>query len=721
MAATYPFQLKRNSLVAGRLFYVVLFVLCSSVFILANYGQAVQWAFGDCDAIYFAPEYRPNCVLWRDAIMSTGLSPEAFAGYFFVLRVTAALPFVFLSVVLIRRRSVDLRVLLLAGFLLLVGTAGPTYNPFWQWSTSWFTVENQVPILPIMNRLLVFLLSIGTVLFVFLFPDGKFVPRWARWIALLWLVMQIGDVFFPETPLSLYTLSYPLAIIVNTAFTLCVVGALIFRYRVHANAVQRQQIKWVTAGALLLSLNYALDYAVWEIYPALTGEYLIVTHEQGVIWELVQDTLWYVSQFLFAICVGLAVFRHRLWDIDLILSRTLVYGALTGLIIGLYVLIVGLLSALFHTQATPLSGLIATVIIAVLFQPLRDRLHRGVNRLLYGERDDPAGVLTRLAQQVETTDTSNGLLPSLVQTIAHTLKVPGVAIRFPKAESRGAQLVAWGSSPGPATVLPLVYQAEEIGQLEVAPRGPNERFTRAEQRLLAAIAALTATTVRAAQLSSDLQLSRQRIVSAREEERRRLRRDLHDGLGPALASMPLKLDAVIDLIPADQTRAASVLDQIKHQAQGMVADVRRVVHDLRPPALDELGLPGALRSALAQLQPHPNGLQFNFSAPDLLLDLPAAVEAAAYRITLEAVTNVVRHARAECCWITLAADKRPAQLRITIEDDGIGMPLGVTPNVGLNSMRERAEELGGTFAIQPRDRGGTRVMVSLPLGDGGHA
>lgn len=701
----------------GRLFYVILLVLCVGMFAIANYGQASQWVFGDCDVLYSTPEYRPNCMLWRDAITNIGLNPAVFEGYFIFLRAAAALPFIFLSLVLMQRRDRELRVLLLAGFLLLVGTAGPIYNPFWQWSTSWFIVENQLPVLPMLNRLLDFLLLIGITLFVFLFPDGKFVPKWAQWVALVWLITRAGDVFFPDTPLSLHSLSYPLAIILNTMFTLCGIGAFIWRYRVHANLVQRQQIKWITAGALLLALNYVLDYTVWEIYPAITNEYIVVTREQGVIWELVQDTSWYISQTVFAVCVGLAVFRHRLWDIDAILSRTFVYGTLTLLIIGLYVLIVGGLGAILHSQTTAVNGLIATGIIAVLFQPLRERLQRSVTRLLYGDRDDPAAVFTRLAHHLQTTDTRAAILPNLAHTIAQTLKLPFVAIRL-SVMNGDAQLVAvWGETREPTQKIPLIYRNETVGDLLVAQRSPHERFNQHEQTLLSAIAALTATTVRAVQMWDELQHSRQHIITTREEERRRLRRNLHDGLGPALASLPLKVDAAIDLMDQDRALSVSLLGDVKRQSQQLVVDVRRVVHDLRPPALDELGLTEALRGALAQLRTHPNGLQITFSADDLPSSLPAAVEAASYRITMEAVTNVIKHAQAQHCWITLQSAARPPEIQITIEDDGVGLPPAVVPNVGLHSMRERAEELGGSFQIQPRSSGGTCITVSLPLSE----
>lgn len=717
MTAAQPQRLTSHALLAGHLLYLALLVLCLGMFALSTYGQALQWAVGDCATLFAQPGTEGTCEAWRSAIVASGLTLAGFQAYFIVLRIFAALPFIVLSVLLIRRSGEELRVLLLAAFLLLLGVAGPVYNPFWRWSTAWFAVENQVPLLLPLSQLLDFLLSVGLILFTLLFPDGRFVPRWARWIAVLWIVLRFGASFFPDTPASVYTWPHSLGLLIATPIEILAVGAFVWRYRYRANAVQRQQIKWIIVGALLLALNYFFDYGVWEIYPALTNEWLITTYQQGVVWELVQDTLWYTSQTLFAVCVGLALFRHRLWDIDLILSRTLVYGALTALVVALYILIVGGIGELLHTQGAAINGLVATGIIAMLFQPLRDRLQRLVNRLLYGERNDPGAVFSRLAHQLETADARNAILPNLMQTVAVTLKIPYVAIQLASAADPVEPLASWGETTGHVQVIPLVYQSEAIGQLTVAPRGPQEVFNPQEQRLLAAIAALTATTVRAVQMSDEVQLSRQQIITAREEERRRIRRDLHDGLGPALASLPLKIDAAIDLLAGEQQRSVLLLGDVKRQAQQLVADVRRVVHGLRPPALDELGLAEALRSALSQLIDHPDRLRITLSAESLQPHLPAAVEAATYHITMEAATNVIKHARAQHCQIHLHVVDHPPSMQIDIEDDGVGLEAAAVPNVGLHSMRERAQELGGSFQLHTRPSGGTHIAVSLPLSE----
>ncbi len=219
--------------------------------------------------------------------------------------------------------------------------------------------------------------------------------------------------------------------------------------------------------------------------------------------------------------------------------------------------------------------------------------------------------------------------------------------------------------------------------------------------------------VHAVRLTADLQRSRERLVTAREEERRRLRRDLHDGLGPTLGSLPMKLDVADDLVEEDPAAARELLRGLKSQARSAVADIRRLVYELRPPALDDLGLVGAVREVAAQHGA--DGLRASVEAPKMLPPLPAAVEVAAYRIAQEALTNVVRHSGAAECAVRLALGEECGTLRLEIEDDGIGIGEDRGTGVGLHSMRERAEELGGECVVESPPGGGTRVSASLPI------
>jgi signal transduction histidine kinase len=211
-------------------------------------------------------------------------------------------------------------------------------------------------------------------------------------------------------------------------------------------------------------------------------------------------------------------------------------------------------------------------------------------------------------------------------------------------------------------------------------------------------------------LTADLQRSRERLVTAREEERRRLRRDLHDGLGPQLASLTLTLAAARELLRHDVDAADVLLQELAIHTQAAIADIRRVVYDLRPPALDDLGLVLALREQAAQYSQA--GLQITIAAPERLPQLPAAVEVAAYRIVQEALTNVVRHAQAQTCTVRLALGDA---LDLEVKDDGVGLPQGGRAGVGLTSIRERTAELGGTCRIESTPGAGTCIQARLPL------
>lgn len=400
---------------------------------------------------------------------------------------------------------------------------------------------------------------------------------------------------------------------------------------------------------------------------------------------------------LIPLTIGVAILRHRLWNIDLLINRTLVYGVLTLLIVGLYALLVGGLGSLFQAQGNFAIALVTTGVIAVIFHPLREWLQRGANRLMFGHRDDPAGMLAHLARQLESTPDDNSVLTGLVETIANALKLPYAALQV------GPEIVAqFGRPSGTLKRIPLLYQYQEIGWLRLAPRSPGEGFSLADERLLATIAPLVAATLRADQLNSELRASRREIVTSREEERRRLRRDLHDGLGPVLASLALQADTAHELADDDPVETKQLLVGIMKEAQTAVADIRRLVYNLRPPALDELGLVKALRQTTRTYQ-----MQVSIEAPSPLPSLPAAVEVAAYRITQEAINNAAHHGQANHC--TVALDIDGDALQLTITDDGAGLSKSATSGVGLISMRERVAELGGTLTIQTLPAGGVQI------------
>jgi signal transduction histidine kinase len=413
--------------------------------------------------------------------------------------------------------------------------------------------------------------------------------------------------------------------------------------------------------------------------------------------------------------IGVAVLRYRLWDIDVVINRTLVYGTLTASVVGLYVVIVGYLGALLRTGSNLLISLVATGLVAILFQPLRGWLQRGVNRLLYGQRDEPYAVVARLGRRLEGTLAPDATLVAIVETVAQALKLPYAAITLAHgAEGSDFQTAAAFGLPveNPFT-LPLTYQAEPVGQLLLAPRQRGDTFTPTDRRLLEDLARQIGVAAHAVQLTYDLQKSRERLVLAREEERRRLRRDLHDGLGPTLAALALKASAVAEQIPDAPEAASALAGELTGDLRATIGEIRRLVYALRPPVLDELGLLAALRECAERYRDVAGAPTMTLTLPASLPPLPAAVEVAALRITQEALTNTVRHAGARTCAIELACGA--AFLTLTVSDDGSGIPEWTQAGVGLRSMRERAEELGGSCAISSALSGGVRVDVSLPL------
>jgi signal transduction histidine kinase len=217
--------------------------------------------------------------------------------------------------------------------------------------------------------------------------------------------------------------------------------------------------------------------------------------------------------------------------------------------------------------------------------------------------------------------------------------------------------------------------------------------------------------VQAAVLVADLQHSRERLVAAREEERRRLRRDLHDGVGPELAGMALQLDSLASRVRDDPTLVERVR-LLRDRMRGTVVEVRRVVDDLRPPALDELGLAGALREHLAVYSSAPDGASVELSADGLPEGLPAAVEVAAYRIVAEAVANAMRHGHAAHCAVRLSLHDGGVGVEVT--DDGSGIAADARPGVGLQSIDDRATEIGGSLEVSSGPSG-TTVRAWLPL------
>jgi signal transduction histidine kinase len=263
--------------------------------------------------------------------------------------------------------------------------------------------------------------------------------------------------------------------------------------------------------------------------------------------------------------------------------------------------------------------------------------------------------------------------------------------------------------------LPLLHRGEQVGMLLVG-YDDRHRLSPADRSLLVDLSRQAGGAIRAVQLTrslqqgaAQLQQAREQLVLTREEERRRLRRDLHDGLAPTLAAAGLTAATAADLAERDPGRAGALIGSVQDTLQTAVGDIRAMVDELRPPALDELGLVQALRERATELG---QGMTVEVLAPDGLPELPAAVEVAAYRICQEALMNVLKHSGARTARVTLGT---AGGLTLVVEDDGVGIDDRPTRGVGLTSMRERAAELGGDCTVDETPGGGTRVSVRFPL------
>lgn len=476
--------------------------------------------------------------------------------------------------------------------------------------------------------------------------------------------------------------------------------AFVYRYQ-HSDSFQRQQIRWIVWGASASAVGLML-----QVVPTL--------FELSASTRVLQDFLLYPLGQLLKACLPLsiafAILRYRLWNIELILNRVLVYGSLSVLTMLGYLGTIFVLHVLFTGLSNPVISFLAAGVLAILFEPLRQRLQRAVNRWMYGERDDPYAVLSRLVGTLERTPATNEVLPAIAETIGHSLKIPYVAIWLDQDDAENLAASS-GSETTDLVSFPLAYQGETIGRLEVARRAPNEEFSKADLHLIENITQQAGAAAQTVRLHAELVRSRAQIVNEREDERLRIRRDLHDELGPMLAAQGLKLSAARQMMRTKPEKAESLVDEVIQQNQQTVADVRRLVHGLRPPVLDQLGLVDAVWD-LARNHGGRPALEIMLTS-DRLPHLPAAVEVNAYRILLEAWNNAIRHAHASRCLIKFQAEQN--MLVISIQDDGVGMPKEYRAGVGLRSMRARAEEIGGGLSVDEVQPHGTRITARLPL------
>ncbi|HST66126.1 MAG TPA: histidine kinase [Mycobacteriales bacterium] len=530
------------------------------------------------------------------------------------------------------------------------------------------------------------------------FPSGRPTGRWGRRLERTLIagttVVVVGGILAdrplaelaPGRPLhNPLTHGTPVAAIADGSIVLAPVvvllglvagiGVVVRCWR--ATGIERQQLKWRAAGVV----------AALALFPLAVTERL----------SPVVDGL---DSILFVVTLAIPVLRYRLWAIDSIVRRSAVYAAVTVTLVGGYV-VLALLGAALASERVGFG--VAAVAVAVGFTPVRRWIQRLVDRLFYGRRDDPYEVLADVGRRLDAVGSPGEVLPAVVAAVAGTLRLPYAAVEGPD----GAVLAAYGTAGGGVERWPLTYEGKPTGALVASPRRGEAAFDARDRTVLGDLARQAGPAVRAEALTADLLESRQRLVTAREEERRRLRRDLHDGLGPMLTGLGLNLDAARAAV-ARGADPDAFLAAAKDASSQVISDLRELVYDLRPPALDDLGLAGAIAMHAQRL-----GVEARIEAD--LPALSAAAEVAVLRTAVEAINNAVRHGGARHCTVRLSSGR---ELVLTVTDDGRSAGTW-RPGVGLTAMRERATELGGSLAAGPTPDGG-RVVARylLPGGTG---
>lgn len=533
-----------------------------------------------------------------------------------------------------------------------------------------------------------------TLVFPLLFPDGRLVSRWFRPVLALALLVPVivcvhltidPDVREWHNGVSVYPFGgIPVAITVIILGTLAAALCSIVVRFVKSPPDVRRQIAWV-------------------VYPGLVAIAVVYAGENTMIGDPVRN----LTIVAVPVCIAIAITRYRLYDIDLVISRTLVYAGLLALITGLYFAFVGAASLLAHDEGT-LSGLAAAILAGAVFEPVRRRLQRTVDGFIHGERD-PYRIADRLNRRLQTAADPNAALAVAAEVARSALHATGVTIEVLDRDGHtiSAEDGVLGDRP---QLIPLVWHGEPVGRLLFGvTRSPDARLSGVLARNLAELA-------NAVRLAADVQRSREHILRTREEERRRLRRDLHDGLGPTLASLAMTIDAARITLKTDPEAVDALLEELRTTMGSTIGDIRELVYGLRPPALDDLGLEGAIQ-ALGGVVASDDGPKVDVQVEGDLNGLPAAAEVAAYRIVQEALTNVHRHAKAESAVVKLHLN---GDLYVTVNDDGVGLPPQVRSGIGMSSMRERAAELGGSCTVGPGPKGGTLVRAKLPVNGVGH-
>jgi signal transduction histidine kinase len=558
------------------------------------------------------------------------------------------------------------------------------------------------------------------------FPDGRWVPRWTPLLPLGWLAWHL---FFDVLPGS-----EPFSVPALVGLVVVTVWAQLWRFRYGADVIQRQQIKWAVFG-------FSGTLFGWLLVDTLGDRVFADQLQPGSPWVLPLNVALYAVWLPVPVSIGVAVLRHRLWDIEPIVHRTLVYGALAAFITLSYVAVVvgiGTLVGAHGDSAAASSGgalilsLLTTAAVAVAFQPVREWLQRLVNRLVYGQRASPYEVLANFSRQIAGALTVDQVLPAMAEVAARGVGAQRSRVRVyvPGGQDRA---IAWPAEaidqPFERTV-PVLYQGTPVGEIAVTnksgdPLSPTGSALLAD---LAAQAGLALSNVRLtlelqsrldqlAVQADELRASRQRIVAAQDAERRRLERDIHDGAQQQLVAIAVNARLTRKLLGATPTPAAAMLDDIGVQIGEALDNLRDLAHGVFPVLLADRGLVPALRAHVARSSAM---VGVEAAPPIASARFDAAIEAAVYFCCLEALQNAAKHAPGAP--VTLQLTATDASLAFSVRDEGPGFDVpSVVRGMGLHSMADRLAALDGVLTIDSAPGGPTVVAGHVPLSAAGAA
>ncbi|GAV44546.1 GAF domain-containing sensor histidine kinase [Streptomyces acidiscabies] len=545
-------------------------------------------------------------------------------------------------------------------------------------------------------------------------PDGRLRGVWARGYVLAMLVLcvaqelylwsaVIGAVMGVRNPMArgawadFWTGTEPVMGWVNTNGTqlALALALLVLAARMVLSADYRRETWWVS-----------VPHAVWALWTLLTFRVAMP--------DSVDLPLRYAAAVTWPLCLGYLTARARTWYLDRAARRILAVLLLTFLLLAAATAVAGILLWLApHTGEAGrlLPACALGLVLGVLLRPTYHWAQRVMDHYFYGDRAHPYQVVRNLAERLNRAPDPGDTPQLLGDTVVRTLGLPAASVTVDT--HHGPRELVRIDDPGPnAEHFPIVYRGEEIGRLTVAPRAGELALDPQDREAVQVLAEQAAPALAGSRLHQDLQSSREQLIHAREEERRRLRHELHDGLGPALSGLRLQVDAVRRGASA---QVAQPLSEVSGGIGYAIKELRHITDGLAPAALDGADLTRALQQLAAHLSSR--SLRIGVAVdPDPLPPLPAALQVAVYRIASEALNNVVRHSHADWAQALVSASNGRVTLRIS--DNGDGFPSHRDcPGVGLRSMAQRSEELGGSFALTS-SVDGTVVDAAFPAGYG---